>query len=89
MKPTAKELWEAYHEELDTYTEVHSESEGGWKHGTFEIKVFIRNADNTYWEVEYTKSTDNEHHGFRDGEAGVNQVVPKQIIKTVYELYED
>lgn len=83
MKPTYYELW---NEELE---EVNRISKTGWRHGTTETVVFYRASDNTFWQAIYQLSTDGETNDLRDGYARINQVIPRQIVSTVYDVIKE
>ena len=70
VAPTYKELWE---EELEP---VHRKDDASWRHGAYVTEVFHRIEDDTYWQADYTASTDGETNGLRQGDVTIKRVWP-------------
>ena len=77
--PTCNELYDEIHGEP-----VHSKSDTSWRHGEYRTEVYHRKPDNTFWEVNYRRSTDGETNDFRDGEATIIEVESYKVEVTKY-----
>lgn len=56
-----------------------------WRWGT--VEEWIYQSEDTpprYWSATFRISTDGETNGLRDGEAVIAEVVPTEVIKTVW-----
>lgn len=82
--PTCEELSDVHGDADDFFKIVDSESDPSWRHGSYESTVFLRLADDTYWQACYNVSTDGETHGLRDGDADISRVYPHRVMATVY-----
>lgn len=70
-KPTCRQIFD---EELGCH--IFEKVESGWRHGVTVTRVYRRESDSTFWEVNYRNSTDGETNELRDGEASIIQVEP-------------
>lgn len=76
--PTCEEI---YNEELEL---VHTEADPSWRHGCYIYEVYNRESDNTFWAVNYRRSTDGETNALREGLADVKEVEPYEVTRTEY-----
>jgi len=81
-KPTCKELFE------EEFKKVYHESFSCRWYGKCESVVYYREEDDTYWRARYRLSKDGEINELREGCASITQVMPKEVVTTIYEDVE-
>lgn len=71
---------------FDEYLEsVQKDVDNSWRHGCYVYEVFHRDADDTYWAVNYKVSGDGETHTLREGLEKFTQVYPNEKVVTTVE----
>lgn len=83
-KPTQEEL-------LDEtgLKSVDRDFDDDWRHGGTVVEIFHREADNTYWQVCYRKSTDGEWNGLRENDYDCIEVMPVETTVVEYQPFEE
>jgi hypothetical protein len=87
-KPTREELLEASWGDDENFKILVDKVTGTSRHGTFNIYIFHRVSDNTFWQVNYEIQSNGEYHSLREdgGYCEINEVEQYQKIITAYRI---
>jgi hypothetical protein len=89
-KPTVKELSDFYTKDYlgePLFEEIEETADPSWRHGCYMSTVYKRLEDNTFWNVKWKRSSDDEINTLRDEEipeSNISQVYPQKVTKTIY-----